>query len=66
MNYPKNETVWLQCRDAQGRILYIITSPPDRREYRLYMPEPDGSWRRWGKDTSAGVLERRFLARRAS
>lgn len=64
MNYPKGETVWLQCSDAHGQIRYIITSPPDRHVYYLYTQEPDGSWRRWGKDASAGNLERRFWERR--
>ena len=63
MIYPKGETVWLQCNDAQGQTRYIITSPPDRHVYYLYTPEPDGSWRRWGKDVSAGNLERRFRER---
>ncbi len=63
MIYPKGETVWLQCNDAQRQTRYIITSPPDRHVYYLYTPELDGSWRRWGKDASAGNLERRYRER---
>ncbi len=64
MNYPKGETVWLTAHDKNREIRYIITSPPDRHVYYLYTPEPDGSWKRWGKDTSAGRLEQRYLNRR--
>ena len=64
MNYPKGETVWLMAHDKNRKIRYIITSPPDRHVYYLYTQEPDGSWKRWGKDTSAGRLEQRYLNRR--
>ncbi len=63
MNYPKNERVWLECHCPAGR--YIITSPPDRRIYKLYIPTPEGGWQLWGKDASAGKLADRFMARRA-
>ena len=61
MNYPKGETVWLMAHDKNREIRYIITSPPDRHVYYLYTQEPVGSWKRWGKDTSAGKLEQRHL-----
>lgn len=64
MSYPKGEHVWLECHCPQGH--YIITSPPDRRVYKLYTPEPDGSWKLWGKDPSAGKLAERFMARRSA
>ena len=64
MNYPKGERVWLRFCDGKGNIVFIITSPPDRHVYKLYTPEPDGSWKLWGKDTSAGALDRRFMERR--
>ena len=64
MIYPKGETVWLEARNAQGEILYIVTSPSDRRIYKIYTPEPDGSWKLWGKHTSAGQLAERFEMRR--
>ena len=61
MNFPKGETVWLMAHDKNREIRYIITSPPDRHVYYLYTQEPDGSWKRGGKDTSAGKLEQRYL-----
>lgn len=64
MNNPKGERVWLECFSPAGR--YIITSPPDRRVYKLYTPEPDGGWKLWGKDASAGKLADRFMARRSA
>ena len=64
MSYPKGERVWLECHSPKGR--YIITSPPDRHVYKLYTPEPDGSWKLWGRDSSAGKLADRFIARRSA
>lgn len=64
MNYPKGERVWLLARDAAGATLYIITSKPSRDMYYLYTPTPDGGWRRWDKDPSAGKLADKFEARR--
>lgn len=64
MNYPKGETVWVENMSSIISNRYIITSPPARHVYYLYTQEPDGSWHRWGKDTSAGRLEQRYLNRR--
>lgn len=66
MSYPKGERVWLRHIDGHGQTRYIITSPPDRRVYKLYTPEKDGSWKLWGKDASAGKLADRFMARRSA
>lgn len=65
MSYPKGERVWLRHIDGHGQTRYIITSPPDRRVYKLYTSEEDGSWKLWGKDASAGKLADRFMTRRA-
>lgn len=66
MSYPKGERVWLRHIDGHGQTRYIITSPLDRRVYKLYTPEEDGSWKLWGKDASAGKLADRFMARRSA
>lgn len=66
MNYQKGETVWLMAHDKNREIRYTITSPPDRHVYYLYTLETDGSWKRWGKDTSAGKLEQRYLRSKVS
>jgi hypothetical protein len=66
MSYPKGERVWLRHIDGHGQTRYIITSPPDRRVYKLYTPEEDGGWKLWGKDASAGKLADRFMARRSA
>ena len=62
MNYQKGERVWVRYCDGKGNTVFIITSPPDRHVYYLYTQEADGRWHRWGKDTSAGKLEQRYLS----
>lgn len=61
MQIPKNERQWL-TQLANGQVQYIITSPPDRSVYKLYVPDSDTGWQLWGKHKSAGELAKRYEA----
>ena len=59
MIVPKGEVLWVTQKDGHGQVLYIITSPPDRSVYKLWVPGEDGM-RLMAKHRSAGELSRKY------
>lgn len=52
----KNEILWETSLDINGDIQFVITSPPDRSTYYLYVIH-DGDTKRVMKDKSPLVLK---------
>lgn len=58
--YPKGERVWVGYCDRNHKLLFIITSKKETRDYYFLYEVVDGKFKKLGRAKSPKELEERF------
>ena len=61
--YPRNEQVWVRYQDTGHKLLFILTSKKDSRDWYFLYELMDGQFKKLGKSRSPVELEEKFHVR---
>lgn len=60
MKIPRGETAWVNYKDKDGRVMFVLTSKAARDFYFMYRVCEDGSLTKLGKSKSPPDLEQKY------